>query len=366
MTRTSNNVPGTAHQVAPAGTGIYVASRASVPERPMMWRGLREKGWPIISTWIDESGEGETRSYAELWQRIHAEIAASAGVLLYAEAEDFPLKGALVECGIALGMGKPVAFVLPDVALAPRSMKPIGSWVAHPNTRRFDSLADAKDWLLGHATKPSAVAAAAGQRANEFLVITAASQWACERTVNDWDEGDLMKAVASMNGDWPGCEECDHDCDEPCMPHTVADVHADVDARLAQLVYERKLIAPTGYAPPAGWKPVAIPETRRRPRTVNDELQTSFCDTLDGTRWRRLIAFRDVSAERNRQDEQWGGAANDDTHSVVDWQNCILKQTRQLASRAEHRARLVKIAALAIAAIESTDRIEASSKGGAA
>ena len=139
--------------------GIYVASRASVPERPAMWRGLRLKGWPIISTWIDEAGEGETESYAELWQRIHDEIAASDGVLLYAEVDDFPLKGALIECGIALGMGKPVAFVLPDVALAARSMKPIGSWAAHPNVRRFNSLADAKDWLLASPSTPEPAAA---------------------------------------------------------------------------------------------------------------------------------------------------------------------------------------------------------------
>ena len=136
---------------------------------------------------------------------------------------------------------------------------------------------------------------------------------------------------------------------------------------LAQLVHEGKLLAYVGYAPPAGWKPVAMPEPRRRrPNTVNDELTASFCDTLDGTRWRRLIAFRDISAERNRQDEQWGGPANDDAHSVIDWQNCIHKQIRQLANEAERRERLVKIAALAIAAVESHDRIRDSSKGGAA
>lgn len=128
--------------------GIYVASRASIPERPMMWQGLRLKGWPIVSTWIDEAGEGETGDFTELWQRIHDEIASSVGVLLYAEVGDFPLKGALIECGIALGMGKPVAVVLPSVRLEPRSMKPIGSWAAHPNVQSFDDLATAKDWLL--------------------------------------------------------------------------------------------------------------------------------------------------------------------------------------------------------------------------
>ncbi len=128
--------------------GIYVASRASIPERPMMWQGLRLKGWPIVSTWIDEAEEGETEDFGELWQRIRDEIASSAGVLLYAEGDDFPLKGALIECGIALGMGKPVATVLPYIAHDKRRMKVIGSWVAHPNVRNFELLEQAKEWLL--------------------------------------------------------------------------------------------------------------------------------------------------------------------------------------------------------------------------
>ena len=142
----------------PAATGgFYVASRASIPERPMMWQGLRMKGWPITSSWIDEAGEGETEDMGELWRRIHAEIARSTGVLLYAEVGDFPLKGALIECGIALGMGKPVALVLPDVRLEPRSMKPVGSWAAHPLVKRYETLEEARAALA----QPAPVAAPA-------------------------------------------------------------------------------------------------------------------------------------------------------------------------------------------------------------
>lgn len=113
--------------------GFYVASRASIPERPAMWKRWREIGMPITSTWIDEAGEGETTSFAELWARIHREIAASEGVILYAKSEDFPLKGALIECGMALGMGKPVAIVLDGVDLEERSLRPLGSWGLHPS-----------------------------------------------------------------------------------------------------------------------------------------------------------------------------------------------------------------------------------------
>lgn len=106
--------------------------------------------------------------------------------------------------------------------------------------------------------------AALSQPAPEHPVITAAIQWFCERQINDWDEADLAKAVATHAGDWPGCDECDHECDEPCMPCTVAEVHASIDNRIAQLVHDGKLYAYEGYAPPAGWTPNVTPAPRRK------------------------------------------------------------------------------------------------------
>lgn len=128
---------------------IYVASRASVPERPAMWRFLRdEQGWRIVSSWIDEAGEGETADLGELWARIDAEIRGCDGLILYAETDDFPLKGALVEAGIAIGAGKPVAIVLRDPSiLDPRSFRPLGSWVKHPRCRLCGSLDEARAWI---------------------------------------------------------------------------------------------------------------------------------------------------------------------------------------------------------------------------
>jgi len=108
-----------------------------------MWRRLRREGWQITSSWIYEAGEGETADFEELWLRIEREISHSDALLLYAENGDFPLKGALVEVGIALGMGKPVLICVPDVKLAGRSMRPIGSWIAHPLVNRIPSLGDA-------------------------------------------------------------------------------------------------------------------------------------------------------------------------------------------------------------------------------
>ena len=130
------------------GPLLYVASRASLPERPAMWRSLRDQGWRIVSTWIDEAGEGQTLDYADLWTRIESEIRACDGLILYAEPDDFPLKGAMVEVGMALAMGKPVAAVLPDCSyIDARTMRPVGSWLCHPRCVIFGNLGMARWWI---------------------------------------------------------------------------------------------------------------------------------------------------------------------------------------------------------------------------
>lgn len=90
-------------------------------------------------------------------------------------------------------------------------------------------------------------------------------------------------------------------------------------------------------------------------------------------------AFSDIVNERIRQSAQWGGAAHDDTHGSRNWFRFIYQQHEKCREaiaetlrqqdwghitnahseeliQAETRARLVKIAALAIAGIESIDR----------
>lgn len=115
-----------------------------------MWRALRDEGVRITSTWIDESCLDEYYSHerqpaeflSRLWNRITEEIAAADGLVLYAERDDFPLKGAFIEAGIALGMGKPVVVCLPGVELDD-ARRPIGSWIEHPFVRRNDDLRSA-------------------------------------------------------------------------------------------------------------------------------------------------------------------------------------------------------------------------------
>jgi hypothetical protein len=123
---------------------VYVASRTN---RAQMWQEFRDEGYPIISSWIDEACEGETADFSELWQRIYKEISDCCGVLFYANPVDAPWKGAFIEVGIALGMGKLVCVVI-DGELEGRTMRPVGSWMAHPKVVKHDSLREAFDELL--------------------------------------------------------------------------------------------------------------------------------------------------------------------------------------------------------------------------
>jgi hypothetical protein len=117
---------------------IYVASRTA---RAAMWRDFRAQGNMIISTWIDEVCPGQTANLREFWRRVKQEILDSDFLVLYAEPGDFPLKGALVEVGIAIGAGVPVVICLPGVVLEEGTFRPLGSWVNHPLVTGQDDLA---------------------------------------------------------------------------------------------------------------------------------------------------------------------------------------------------------------------------------
>lgn len=79
----------------------------------------------------------------------------------------------------------------------------------------------------------------------------------------------------------------------------------------------------------------------------------------------REVIMHDVLHERVAQDKQWGGQDHDDEHLEDDWCHYIAKQNARALTVAmsskqesldEYRSRMVKIAALAIAALESFDR----------
>lgn len=69
--------------------------------------------------------------------------------------------------------------------------------------------------------------------------------------------------------------------------------------------------------------------------------------------------FSELVLERAVQDAEWGGPAHDDRHDWYDWRQFLYKQMTALSMEYNddrRRKRFVKIAALAMAAVESIDR----------
>lgn len=110
----------------PEVAGLYVASKA---KHGAMWKALRASGVPIVSTWIDEFGEGETASWSDSWSRFVQEASSARAVIFYCEAGEVH-KGALVEIGCALAAGRPIFVVGPIDH----------SWINHPLVSRCESI----------------------------------------------------------------------------------------------------------------------------------------------------------------------------------------------------------------------------------
>lgn len=87
---------------------IYLASKTKHAPR---WCELREQGWNIISTWIDEAGEGETSDFHDLWKRCITEASRCDHFILYREPGEV-LKGAWVELGAALSSEIPIIYAV--------------------------------------------------------------------------------------------------------------------------------------------------------------------------------------------------------------------------------------------------------------
>lgn len=112
---------------------LYVASKSCHGPK---WQAARvplaELGVDIISTWIDESGEGETASLTDLWVRCVDEAASSDLLVAYHEPGE-EWKGAFVEIGAALAADRWVYVI----------GRPPGSWINHPRVTVCASVDDA-------------------------------------------------------------------------------------------------------------------------------------------------------------------------------------------------------------------------------
>lgn len=87
---------------------FYVAGKIWHADK---FRHLRDSvGLPVQSRWIDLGQDDPivTDNKQLLWQMCYEDVRDSDFVLLYSEAESEEQRGALVEIGMAYGMGKPV------------------------------------------------------------------------------------------------------------------------------------------------------------------------------------------------------------------------------------------------------------------
>lgn len=67
--------------------------------------------------------------------------------------------------------------------------------------------------------------------------------------------------------------------------------------------------------------------------------------------------IEEIRAERAAQDAQWGGPEHDDEHSPDDFMGFITRQVvKGAGDGSDVRERFVKIASLAVAALEMLDR----------
>jgi hypothetical protein len=121
---------------------VYVASKSC---HGPMWQEFRS-AWDtlpvqVVSTWIDESGEGETDDLSDLWRRCIAEAKSADVVIAYHQAGE-EWKGAFIEIGAALASGAHVYVI----------GRPPGSWINHPNVTIASDPDDAiNDFLAGAA-----------------------------------------------------------------------------------------------------------------------------------------------------------------------------------------------------------------------
>lgn len=85
---------------------------------------------------------------------------------------------------------------------------------------------------------------------------------------------------------------------------------------------------------------------------------------------REPTVYDEVREERKKQDAEWGGPEHDDQHDAVDWlafMRAHMKRARRINLDGETqgcRYQMIRVAALAIAGVESFDRIKATSQEG--
>lgn len=132
-------------QQARPGPSVYTASK---PSHAMLWRQLRAD-WPEVNfcarwPWQHINDDGTPRwpddkAFGSIfWEHDFQDVQRANVVLCYAEPQDV-LRGALVEAGMALGMGKLVITV--------GESESYGTWQYHSRVLRVKDLSSARTLL---------------------------------------------------------------------------------------------------------------------------------------------------------------------------------------------------------------------------
>jgi hypothetical protein len=122
---------------------IYTASKTKHAQK---WIDLRDAGFNVISTWIDEACEGQTKDMRDLVQRCISECVECDGMIVYSEGGDY-LKGAFIEMGVAVAHNKPIVLVGP---VLPQS----SAFTYLSNIKRANDIPSALKLLSGSSPSP--------------------------------------------------------------------------------------------------------------------------------------------------------------------------------------------------------------------
>lgn len=76
----------------------------------------------------------------------------------------------------------------------------------------------------------------------------------------------------------------------------------------------------------------------------------------------RKTIYDEIDNEREYQDKKWGGTSFDDAQTEQQWIEYIKQYAIGQRGSNNFRERMIKVAALAVAAIESYDRKESAGK----
>lgn len=120
---------------------VYTASKLS--EAPL-WHKLRDE-WPeimFIARWpfLHVGTIPDTPTFAKVfWEQDLKDVKAADVVMVYARAETDKLKGALVEAGAGLALGKQIVIV--------GSHPDYGTWQFHRDCHRVKDLEEARQLL---------------------------------------------------------------------------------------------------------------------------------------------------------------------------------------------------------------------------